>query len=41
MLYRLLALNIDGTLLRSNGRLQHSTKDAIEFVQKRMYILLW
>jgi len=41
MLYRLLALNIDGTLLRSNGRLQHSTKDAIEFVQKKdVYITL-
>lgn len=33
--YRLLALNIDGTLLRSNGRLQPSTKEAIQYVQKK------
>lgn len=41
MIYRLLALNIDGTLLRSNGRLQSSTKEAIQFVQKKdVYITL-
>ncbi|MFC0272105.1 Cof-type HAD-IIB family hydrolase [Metabacillus herbersteinensis] len=40
-LYRLLALNIDGTLLRSNGRLQPSTKEAIEFVlEKEVYVTL-
>lgn len=40
-LYRLLALNIDGTLLRSNGSLQPSTKEAIEFVQdKEVYVTL-
>ncbi len=39
--YRLLALNIDGTLLRSNGRLQSSTKEAIEFVkEKEVYVTL-
>ncbi|MDQ0232328.1 Cof-type HAD-IIB family hydrolase [Metabacillus malikii] len=39
--YRLLALNIDGTLLRSNGRLQPSTKEAIEFVKnKGIYVTL-
>lgn len=39
--YRLLALNIDGTLLRSNGRLQPSTKEAIEFVkEKEVYVTL-
>ncbi|MBO1512878.1 Cof-type HAD-IIB family hydrolase [Metabacillus bambusae] len=37
--YRLLALNIDGTLLRSNGRLQPSTKEAIEYVKdKGVYV---
>ncbi len=41
VIYRLLALNIDGTLLRSNGRLQSSTKEAIEFVQKKdVYVTL-
>ncbi|MCM3162004.1 Cof-type HAD-IIB family hydrolase [Metabacillus litoralis] len=39
--YRLLALNIDGTLLRSNGRLQASTKEAIDFVkEKEVYVTL-
>ncbi|MDQ0224285.1 haloacid dehalogenase [Bacillus sp. 7586-K] len=39
--YQLLALNIDGTLLRSNGRLQPSTKEAIEYVKnKGIYITL-
>ncbi|WP_191562443.1 Cof-type HAD-IIB family hydrolase [Metabacillus idriensis] len=41
MIYRLLALNIDGTLLRSNGRLQPSTREAIDFVQKKgVYVTL-
>jgi Cof subfamily protein (haloacid dehalogenase superfamily) len=35
MIYRLLALNIDGTLLQSNGRLHKSTKDAVEYVQQK------
>lgn len=39
--YQLLALNIDGTLLRSNGRLQPSTKEAIEYVKnKGIYVTL-
>jgi len=41
LIYKLLALNIDGTLIRSNGRLQSSTKEAIEFVQnKDVYVTL-
>ncbi|TDL80789.1 Cof-type HAD-IIB family hydrolase [Peribacillus frigoritolerans] len=41
MIYRLLALNIDGTLLRSNGRLQPSTREAIHYVQKKgVYVTL-
>ncbi|WLR42825.1 Cof-type HAD-IIB family hydrolase [Bacillus carboniphilus] len=39
MLYRLLALNIDGTLLKNNGRLQSSTKEAIYYVQQKDVIL--
>lgn len=35
MIFRLLALNIDGTLLQSNGRLHKSTKDAVEYVQQK------
>jgi Cof subfamily protein (haloacid dehalogenase superfamily) len=35
MFYRLLAINIDGTLLRSNGRLQKGVKEAVEFVKNR------
>ncbi|MGE8205113.1 Cof-type HAD-IIB family hydrolase [Heyndrickxia sp. NPDC080065] len=31
MIYRMLALNIDGTLLQDNGRLNKATKEAIEF----------
>lgn len=39
--YRLLSLNIDGVLLRSNARLSRQTKDAIEFVKnKGVYITL-
>ncbi|MRX71481.1 Cof-type HAD-IIB family hydrolase [Bacillus lacus] len=41
MNYRLLALNIDGTLLHSNGRLHQSARDAIYFVQQKgVYITL-
>jgi hydroxymethylpyrimidine pyrophosphatase-like HAD family hydrolase len=35
MIYRLLALNIDGTLLQSNGKIHKSTKEAIEYVQQK------
>jgi Cof subfamily protein (haloacid dehalogenase superfamily) len=39
--YRLLALDIDGTLLKSNHRLAKETKDAIEFVKnKGVYVTL-
>ncbi|APH07141.1 Cof-type HAD-IIB family hydrolase [Bacillus weihaiensis] len=39
--YKLLALNVDGTLLRSNGRIQSSTKEAIEYVKdKGIYVTL-
>lgn len=41
MAYRLLALNIDGTLLNNQGRLTRETKDAIEFVKnKGVYVTL-
>lgn len=41
MIYRLLALNIDGTLLRSNGRLEPSTREAVQYVQnKGVYVTL-
>ncbi|GLB58784.1 Cof-type HAD-IIB family hydrolase [Cytobacillus sp. NCCP-133] len=41
MIYRLLALNIDGTLLQTNGRLHKSTKEAIEYVQQKgIYVTL-
>lgn len=41
MIYRLLALNIDGTVLQSNGRIHKSTKDAIEYVQQKgIYVTL-
>ncbi|MCO7124951.1 Cof-type HAD-IIB family hydrolase [Sporolactobacillus shoreicorticis] len=35
MVYRLLALDIDGTLLNSNNRLDRQTKDAIQYAQKK------
>jgi Cof subfamily protein (haloacid dehalogenase superfamily) len=35
MIFRLLALNIDGTLLQSNGRLHRSAKEAIQYVQQK------
>lgn len=41
MKYRLLALTIDGALLRSNSRISKETKDAIEFAKmKGAYITL-
>jgi Cof subfamily protein (haloacid dehalogenase superfamily) len=41
MFYRLLALNIDGTILRSNGRLQKGIKESVDFVKRRgVYITL-
>lgn len=41
MIYRLLALNIDGTLLQSNGRLHKSTKEAVDYVrEKGIYVTL-
>ncbi|MBM6617783.1 Cof-type HAD-IIB family hydrolase [Bacillus suaedaesalsae] len=41
MSHRMLAINIDGTLLRSNGRLQKGIKEAVDFVKKRgVYITL-
>ncbi|MCO7176855.1 Cof-type HAD-IIB family hydrolase [Sporolactobacillus kofuensis] len=39
MVYRLLALDIDGTLLSSNNRLNRQTKDAIQYVQKKGVIV--
>lgn len=42
MIYRLLAINIDGSLLRSNGKLQKGTKEAIDFVrEKGVYVTLY
>ncbi|MGM9988921.1 MAG: Cof-type HAD-IIB family hydrolase [Bacillaceae bacterium] len=42
MLYRMLAINIDGTLLTNNRRLTKETKDAIAFVKsKDVYITLF
>ncbi|WP_377520000.1 Cof-type HAD-IIB family hydrolase [Priestia megaterium] len=41
MAYRLLALNIDGTILNSQGRVTKETKDAIQFVKnKGVYVTL-
>lgn len=41
MIYRLLAINIDGTVLQSNGRIHKSTKDAIDYVRnKGIYVTL-
>ncbi|WP_028982693.1 Cof-type HAD-IIB family hydrolase [Sporolactobacillus terrae] len=39
MVYRLLALDIDGTLLNSNNRLDRQTKDAIQYAQKKGVIV--
>jgi Cof subfamily protein (haloacid dehalogenase superfamily) len=41
MIYRLLALNIDGTLLQTNGKIHKSTKEAIDYVQQKgIYVTL-
>lgn len=41
MVYRLLAVNIDGTILQDNGRLNKMTKEAIEYAQEKgIYICL-
>ncbi len=41
MVYRLLALNIDGTVLKSNGRLDRDTKQAVQFAKdKGVYVTL-
>ncbi|TCN27987.1 Cof-type HAD-IIB family hydrolase [Mesobacillus foraminis] len=41
MIYRLLALNVDGTVLQSNGRIHKSTKEAIAYVQQKgVYVTL-
>lgn len=39
MIYRLLALNIDGTLLQANGKIHKSTREAIEYVQQKGIIV--
>jgi Cof subfamily protein (haloacid dehalogenase superfamily) len=35
MVYKLLAVNVDGTLLQSNGRLNKVTKEAIQYVHEK------
>lgn len=41
MVYRLLALDIDGTILRSNHRLDKKLKEAIEYVKRKgVYVTL-
>jgi Cof subfamily protein (haloacid dehalogenase superfamily) len=41
MVYKLLALDVDGTLLRSNQRLDRQTKEAVEFVKRKgVYVTL-
>ncbi|TWI56198.1 Cof-type HAD-IIB family hydrolase [Halalkalibacter nanhaiisediminis] len=41
MRYRLLALNVDGTILRANSKISRQTKDAIEYVKdKGVYVTL-
>ncbi|WP_053365467.1 Cof-type HAD-IIB family hydrolase [Bacillus sp. FJAT-27245] len=41
MIYRMLALNIDGTLLESSGKLHKTTKEAIRYAQQKgVYITL-
>ncbi|MFX3624159.1 MAG: Cof-type HAD-IIB family hydrolase [Ectobacillus sp.] len=42
MIYRLLAINIDGTLLRTSGRIQKGAKEALDFVrEKGVYVTLY
>jgi Cof subfamily protein (haloacid dehalogenase superfamily) len=41
LVYRLLALDIDGTLLKSNHKIDRSTRDAINYVKKKgVYVTL-
>ncbi|MCQ6273385.1 HAD family phosphatase [Bacillus sp. V3B] len=41
MIYRMLAINIDGTLLQTNGKIHKSTKEAIDYVQQKgIYVTL-
>ncbi len=41
MIYRLLAINIDGTLLQPKGKLHRATKEAIDYVrEKGIYVTL-
>lgn len=41
MIYKLLAINIDGTILQTNGRIHKSTREAIEYVQEKgIYVTL-
>ncbi|MDF2608491.1 MAG: haloacid dehalogenase [Bacillales bacterium] len=39
MFFKLLAINIDGTLLRSNGSLPKQTREAINFVQNKEVVV--
>ncbi|ATA59000.1 hydrolase [Geobacillus stearothermophilus] len=40
-MYKLLALNIDGTILKNNGRLPRETKEAVDYVKKKgVYVTL-
>lgn len=38
MIYRLLALNIDGTLLYNNGKIAKGLRETIEFVKRKRCI---
>jgi len=39
--YKLLALNIDGTILKNNGRLPRETKEAVDYVKRKgVYVTL-
>ncbi|MEI5906431.1 Cof-type HAD-IIB family hydrolase [Bacillus spongiae] len=41
MIYRLLAMNIDDTLIQPNGKINKETKEAIEYVQEKgIYVTL-
>ncbi|WP_071459061.1 Cof-type HAD-IIB family hydrolase [Bacillus massilinigeriensis] len=41
MIYRLLALNVDGTILQPNGRIHKTTREAISYVQQKgVYVTL-
>lgn len=39
MMYRLLAINVDGTLLKTNRRLARATKEAIQYVKDKEVIV--